>query len=307
MSHSNRSILRFRSLKSLPIGMRQSQIISITNETPLCTCKEVTSRRKRSWEKISDRGKRSWRKASYTLEAVVVFPLVAVFLVMILFLFRVIQVERDIQVALYQTGRKVAVQQSLGYGEVAEFALAQYYFQQEIKENEYIQDYVKGQNLGIVLLCDREETEYIHLKASYTVEFPISLFSWDGLSMTAQCKQHYWNGRKISEEEGEEYVYITPEGEVYHLTDQCSYLDLSIYRTEIEEISVLRNLYGQKYYSCERCADKNENAEFVYVTYYGTAYHTSLDCSALKRTVQKVLKSEVSDRRICSKCGKNAH
>ena len=103
MSHSNRSILRFRSLKSLPIGMRQSQIISITNETPLCTCKEVTSRRKRSWEKISDRGKRSWRKASYTLEAVVVFPLVAVFLVMILFLFRVIQVERDIQVALYQT------------------------------------------------------------------------------------------------------------------------------------------------------------------------------------------------------------
>lgn len=262
--------------------MRQSHKISITNEAPLC----------------------AWKKASYTLEAVVIFPLSAIFLVMILFLFRAIQVERDIQSALYVTGRKVAVQDIEESG-IAEFVLAQYYFQREIKDNEYIKNYVKGQNVGIVLICDESETEYIHLKASYTLEFPVSLLFWDSMPMTACCKQHKWSGRQISEE-GEEYVYITPEGEVYHLTDQCSYLDLSIYRTEIEEIAVLRNLSGQKYYACKHCAENNKNTEFVYVTYYGTSYHASLECSSLKRTVEKVLKTEVTGRRICSKCGKKA-
>ena len=283
MSHSNRFILRFRSLKSLPIGMRQIHKISIHNEAPLCTCK----------------------RASYTLEAVVIFPLVAVFLVMILFLFRVVQVERDIQLALYETGRKVAVQSPSENGELKDFVLAQYYFQQGIKDNESIKSYVKGQNAGVVLVCSQEDSEYVYLKASYTLEFPIRLFSWDGISMTAQCKQHKWSGRQISEEE-EEYVYITPEGEVYHLTEQCAYLDLSIYRTEIEEIQVLRNLSGQKYNLCKQCADKKENSEYVYVTYYGTAYHTCLDCSSLKRTVEKVPRSEVLDRRVCKKCSKKS-
>ena len=282
MSRCNRSKRQISSLKSLPIGMRQNPKISITNEAPLCTCRE----------------------ASYTLEAVVIFPLDAVILVMILFLFRVIQVERDIQLALYETGRKVAVESTSEEVGLGEFVLAQYNFQKEIKENEYIKKYVKGQNAGNILVCADTETDYIHLKASYTVEFPIRLFLWEGISMTAQCKQHQWNGRKISEAE-EEYVYITPEGEVYHLTDQCSYLDLSIYRTEIEEIEVLRNLSGQKYNLCKQCADKKKTAEFVYVTYYGTAYHTCLDCSSLKRTVEKVPRSEVFDRRICKKCGKN--
>ena len=101
--------------------MRQTHI-SINNETPLYT----------------------WRKASYTLEAVVVFPLIAIFFMMLLFMFRVIQVERDVQFALYQGGRKMAVSSASMEGGITDFVLAQYYFQQEIKDSKYIENYVKG-------------------------------------------------------------------------------------------------------------------------------------------------------------------
>lgn len=236
-----------------------------------------------------------------------VFPFVAIFFAMILFLFRVIQVERDVQLALYQAGRNMAVSSASIEGGISDFVLAQYYFQQEIQKSKYIEDYVKGAKSGIVVLCSGSESEYIHLKANYTIEFPVTILQWDGLSFTAQCKQHRWVGRQLAESAEQEYVYITPEGEVYHTSSQCNYLDLSIYRTEIEEIEYLRNDSGQKYNSCKRCADESENLEFVYVTDYGTTFHGSLECPSLKRTVEKVLKSEVRNRRICEKCGKNNH
>lgn len=37
-------------------------------------------------------------------------------------------------------------------------------------------------------------------------------------------------------------------------------------------------------------------------TLYGTRYHSSRNCTELKRNIQKVSKDSVSDRRLCEKC-----
>lgn len=51
-------------------------------------------------------------KASYTLEAAVIFPLVAGFFVFILFFFRVVQVESQVKAALYYSSRMSALASS---------------------------------------------------------------------------------------------------------------------------------------------------------------------------------------------------
>lgn len=40
----------------------------------------------------------------------------------------------------------------------------------------------------------------------------------------------------------------------------------------------------------------------IYYTLYGTRYHSSRNCTELKRNIQKVSKDSVSDRRLCEKC-----
>lgn len=48
---------------------------------------------------------------------------------------------------------------------------------------------------------------------------------------------------------------------------------------------------------------KNATYEFVYITDYGERYHSKEGCDKLKRTVVKVPKSAVAERRLCEKCG----
>lgn len=52
-----------------------------------------------------------WLEGSFTLEAAVILPVMALFFVMILMFFRVMQVQMDVQKALDDTGRKLALWQ----------------------------------------------------------------------------------------------------------------------------------------------------------------------------------------------------
>uniref|UniRef100_UPI00402B02F2 hypothetical protein n=1 Tax=[Lactobacillus] rogosae TaxID=706562 RepID=UPI00402B02F2 len=63
----------------------------------------------------------------------------------------------------------------------------------------------------------------------------------------------------------------------------------------------LRNASGAKYYSCEHCGQTKDTTS-IYYTLYGTRYHSSRNCTELKRNIQKVSKDSVSDRRLCEKC-----
>ena len=101
-------------------------------------------------------------------------------------------------------------------------------------------------------------------------------------------------------------VYVTPTGTVYHTSPDCNYLDLSIHAENASDISSARNKNGSKYSACPLCA-KSGSSGIVYITDYGTDWHTSLECSGLKRTVIEKDRSEVEGMRICTKCANGQH
>ena len=131
------------------------------------------------------------------------------------------------------------------------------------------------------------------------------------LRMVQRMRCHVWAGESLTEDQGSddsntETVYVTPSGSVYHLSPDCGYLDLSIHTVSFSGISSARNKDGAKYYRCEECAKSGEFST-VYITDYGTCWHSSLSCSGLKRTILEKDISETGDMRPCSKCGSKAH
>lgn len=242
-----------------------------------------------------------WR-GSYTVEAAVVIPLLAICLTTILFMFRVTQVQEEIQQGLFCAGRQAAVEGSAGKSRLIPLAIAELRFKKEIKDAEPIKMYVENGCGGVSLLGSRVDGDYLVLRASCRIKFPFSVLGLGDIRMLVGSKNRLWNGYTIGQEK-DPYVYCTPSGSVYHRSLGCPSLDLSIREVEYIQVKKLRNRDGHKYYPCSACAGKKGEGGAVYITDYGTMYHTSLSCSKLKRTVKKIRLSMVGGRRPCKRCG----
>ena len=130
------------------------------------------------------------------------------------------------------------------------------------------------------------------LNFHYNVKAPFYAHAWTGYSLTGD-----------SDGAGEEeYVYITPEGVVYHKDINCSHLKLTIESTTMSMVGSLRNDDGAKYGKCEYCGNR-EYIGTLYVTKSGDCYHTTLGCPGLKRTIETIPISKVGNRAPCSRCG----
>ena len=99
----------------------------------------------------------------------------------------------------------------------------------------------------------------------------------------------------------ETYVYVTPEGSVYHLYADCTHLELSVHSTTITNAKSAKNAYGQNYSKCELC--KGDFGSMVYITYEGERYHSERNCGGLKRTIRQIPMSQVNGRGQCLRCG----
>ena len=101
----------------------------------------------------------------------------------------------------------------------------------------------------------------------------------------------------------EAYVYITPFGTRYHLTEGCRDLRVQIQAGMGEELSEIRNGSGGKYYPCGECGPDGKG--LVYLTEWGDRYHGRSDCPSIKRTVYIVTLSEAEaeGRSVCRSCG----
>lgn len=139
--------------------------------------------------------------------------------------------------------------------------------------------------------------------ARYTVE-PLFSFTGTSLSMSNRYYGRLWTGYSLGENEEEaEYVYITENGSVYHLTKSCTHLKLSIKSVDVKELSDKRNNSGERYTECSKCCEEEEEVSIYYITATGERYHTELSCSGLKRTIYMVTPEEVADWPLCSRCG----
>lgn len=240
-------------------------------------------------------------KASYTLEAAVIIPLVVGFWMCIMLFFRLLQVQTAMTEALDYAGKMVAVESSTVSSNAGLLASAEGFLNYELKDYELVDQYIEGGKLGVSLLQSKITDQYVELVADYRVKLPVRLFNIGAIFLEQRSYHRRWTGKAL-EEKDDPYVYYTPTGSVYHLTNTCTYLDLSIKSVKYAEIAHLRNKNAHKYSAC-RCKAEDITAEsIVYVTDYGTKYHSSLQCSSLKRTVYMVHLSEVGTRRLCSKC-----
>jgi len=148
--------------------------------------------------------------------------------------------------------------------------------------------------------------DLIILTKAQKLEPVISLMGFEPARTIVNCRMRKWTGydttQAITEKIEEEWVYITPSGNAYHRSRNCSYLNPKILSTATSDISTVRNRDGEKYHLCNSCKDGSLTGICFY-TEYGNRYHTTLECSGIKRTIESVKISDIGGRHACSKCG----
>lgn len=174
-----------------------------------------------------------------------------------------------------------------------------------LKNNGCWTEWIEGGTAGISFASSSASGDYVYLCADYTISLPVSFWGIGELPVTQAVRSRKWTGRSGTgdADDGDVWVYVTASGSAYHRSLGCSYLDLSIQTVELSDVPDLRNKSGGRYYACSCMDDADEDLELVYITDYGTEYHASLDCSALKRTIYKIRLSEAGSYHACSKCG----
>ena len=256
-------------------------------------------------------------KASFTLEAAVLLPAITCFMVAVLFFFRVIEVQQNLYEAMEYTGRTMSVFSfAENYGEgvetlekatpLAASSMTHLHYKKNFTDPDQAYRYTDALGgAGFSMLASDTDGDFIHLKADYSVRLPIDFFGKQVILGHQEVKCRKWNGYQADgieeKDEEDEWVYVTPRGSVYHRDRSCHYLDLTIRSVSKASVDGLRNKEGACYYPCDVCG-RRKAAGLIYITDYGTSYHTSLSCSGLKRSIDMVRLSEAG-RPPCSKCG----
>lgn len=163
-----------------------------------------------------------------------------------------------------------------------------------------IQAAADAKKLGIAAgVLEKEDSGEIVIIKTKQIETPWELpFKLPKtVSQNAVCRA--WIGFTQLESQ-EMYVYMTREGNVYHLYDDCTHLKLSIQSVSYEQAKKRKNQYGSLYRQCQLC-DK-EYGLTVYITSEGDCYHSDRNCSGLKRTVKRIPISETKGAGCCLRC-----
>lgn len=160
---------------------------------------------------------------------------------------------------------------------------------------------IAGDEAGIQLSLDElDGGERIRVKAVYRLRISVlflGTFSFD--RRAASTKRVFCGYTPHGTQEGEEdqIVYVTDNGTVYHTSLSCSHICLKISGESVGQIIKHSGLAA-----CEKCIKKGEIPSRLYITVYGECFHSSLNCSGLKRSVRAVRLSEVKNMRMCTRC-----
>lgn len=257
--------------------------------------------------------------AGMTVEAAFVLPFCLFAILNLLSITEIYRLQSNMNAAMHTAAKEMAVD-AYGYGQIRgneeinqteSLALTHLYAARNVEDTlsrEYLaQSPLMGGASGINWSrSELMQPDCIDLIATYEVAPAAGLIGFDRFPMYNRVRMRAWTGYDnagaAAGDTGEQIVYITPNGEVYHVSGKCSYLKLSIRAVDIEAVKDLRNENGEKFYPCEDCGKEGSNT--VFVTDYGNRYHTTLRCSGLKRTVYAVPISQAQGRCACSKCDK---
>lgn len=261
------------------------------------------------------------KKASVSLEASIILPIFLFCFLEIGSLLNYLNVYSGILYALKTTGDGVSVyayaldnlevfEQELTAGEevISELMFQKAYLENKIKNqcrDRIYEQTIRGGAEGIRLpKADiNKEQKVVSIVADCSVE-PLFSFAGTSLDMTCRYYARMWTGYEIEGIKSTEYVYVAQHGSVYHVTDACSYLKLSVMTVKRDEIDAKRNASGSRYKPCAICGTGKEGTKY-YITKSGDRYHKNISCSGLKRTVYRIEKQQAQEEglRICSRCG----
>lgn len=243
-------------------------------------------------------------KGSITLEAAMAVPIFFFAMLCLVYLLEAMCVQTTVRNAIYSVGKEIA-QQAYTSPMISTYGIEQHVIK-NIGAEKLEKSIVSGGAKGID--CSHSvsnwNTAVIDLSVQYQLDIPILMFRIPAISREETLRVKGWTGYAKSAEDAEtqEVVYVTDYGLVYHKNMNCTYLELSIRAVSASDIENLRNESGAKYYTCESCGGGVVTAGRVFITDYGNRYHTSLDCSKVKRNIYAVPLDEVYGLGGCSKC-----
>lgn len=173
-------------------------------------------------------------------------------------------------------------------------------FQEYLSEDPRIKQYIANGKSGIRISLQPEldEQGFLCLQAAYRIHIPVPVLQDLSVPIRIQVRQKAYTGYQPDQADAEDetYVYLAEYSSVYHLSRNCSHLKLTIFPVSK---AMLDTAYaGRK--PCAYCGTC-ETAMY-YIANTGECYHTSLQCSGLKRTVRRVKKREAQGYAPCSRC-----
>lgn len=243
------------------------------------------------------------RQASLTIETALVLPIFVFAMIMLVMISDALCLYVNVQRALHQNAKEAAmlshcehISEDEWYASVLEDIGTAYL------DRAPMVDGSRGISFDGSYIMQQD---FIHLQASYRLQFPYDMFGVGNIPMTQRSLMHAWVGYGDTFEEmqdgtEEQTVYITPYGTVYHLSPECSHLRLSIREIRAGEEGGLRNKDGGRYKDCELCY--MEESSILYITDTGDRYHSHMNCSGLKRVIMTIPISEAGSRGLCSRC-----
>lgn len=282
------------------------------------------------------------KEASLTVEAALVMPLFLYFMLAFLYFIQIFTIQEKIQSSITKMGLNLTktayfykdfpeIEEALnfdktlfgsdfdiGLSDISDKIMSGYtlkLFAKEYLDKDWINNScIKDGFTGIDFFYSslNNEEGYIDIVLNYKVSIPIKIFVLGDMNMLQRVKLRAWTGNEIAavyetneeSDKEETVVYIAETGSVYHKSNTCSHLKLSI-RPVNGIPDALRNDSGAKYKKCEECCKGklDVNATY-YITTYGTRYHSNIKCSGLKRTIQEIPLSKAGSRKPCSRCYK---
>ncbi|MGN0204435.1 MAG: TadE/TadG family type IV pilus assembly protein [Coprococcus sp.] len=246
---------------------------------------------------------------SLTVEATLVLPVFLGAILLLTGLFQALSVCEQVNNQLCMTGRHMAAYSEAYDG--SSLADAYKLFFREIDSSGIDKDSIAGGYSGIVLGVSQDETtELLELSAFYRINVPGYFIGNQSIAVSDRIYVRPWTGEQLTDStEGDIsddhiLVYVAENGVVYHTSEECTYLHLSIHQCSLSEVDDLRNRYGAKYVPCELCGESSGNS-MVYITDTGRAWHSDSQCSGLKRELHTMTKEEADEcgLRPCSRCG----
>ena len=255
-----------------------------------------------SWKKTFSNA--SCPRGSLTVEAALALPLFLFVMIGIFSIGRMMHVEQEISRGLVGSAKELALNQLETAGIFLLDSKMKRYCDRDYLDRSCL---ASGMN-GIRYLGSSydEEEQCYYLRAGYACLVTIPLIGEIRVPFSQCVKQRAFTGydweRGTRLDENAQYVYVTETGGVCHTSRECTHLMLSIQiRTDMGEDAPWR----KEYHPCERCTRyETGTVTQVYVTEEGRKYHTSIECSGLKRTVIRKKKEETKRMRMCQRCGR---